>query len=149
MIIGRLDAFDRGKHRFERVVCLDHLNGKGNIPGGQRYTIMKLGIFHQVKRHAQTIFGNFPAFGQIGLRGPVLVIAQGRREKLCARISGDNTRLNRGIQVPDVAGQHRDQRPATHWLFGGDLSAHHHAGQRRRGDKPLDEMFHSDPPRFF
>ena len=112
MGIWRINRHDWSKHRFKRVVRFDRINGKGHILGCDWGAIMEHRVVDQVESDGQPVLAHVPAFGEIGLWGPILVIAQGSGKQLCARVACHDTRLHRRIKVAHIGCHHSDQGAA-------------------------------------
>ena len=85
---------------------------------------------HQLQRHGQPVSRGVPAFRQIWLRCPVLVIAQRRREKLVSRLTGGDSGLHGRVQMPGRVLYGPDQGTATLGAIigkcGSGLKGHRH-----------------------
>ena len=133
MGIGRINGHDWSKHRFERVMGFDRIDGKGHIFRCDRRAIMEHCIIDEVESDGQTILAHVPAFGKIGLWGPIFVIAQGRGKQLCTRVAGHDARLHRRIEVAHIGCHDCDQGAALAWgiLCHGSTGQYGDSGGRR------------------
>ena len=132
MRVTGVNRFDRREHGFERVVGLHRADREGDILGCDRLAVMEGGVFDQIQGHRQAIIRDSPTFRQIGLRVPVFVIAQGRREQLGARLAGGDPRLHRRVEVARSA-LNRPHQGAALFRAVGDGDGGHQSGREEAG----------------
>ncbi len=130
--VGGLDRRDRLQHGLERMVGLDHPDREGDILRGQRVSVVEDGVLHEVKRHAQVVGGDDPGFRQVGLRVPLVVVAQRAREDLCRDHPGGDAGLHGAVEVArHLAGADHQRRIG---VVGQSLRQAEDRGRQGRGE---------------
>ena len=125
---------DGREHRLEGVVFLHRLDREGDVLGGDRLAVVEGRALHQRHRDRQAVLGRLPAFGEIGLRLAVLVVAQERREELRARLARRDAGLHSRIEVPRRVFHDLHERAASlRLLLRKEPGTKQHHRSRHRG----------------
>ena len=133
VIVGCPDRLDGRKHRLERMVFLNRLDREGDIARGDRLAVMEFRALDEVERDSQPVCRGGPAFGKVGLRRPVFVIAKWRCEQLVSRLASGDSGLDGRVQVPRRVLNGPDQRASALGAIIGNCETGLQAQCNRQG----------------
>ena len=133
VIVGCPDRLDGRKHRLERMVFLNRLDREGDIARGDRLAVMEFRALYEIERDSQPVCRGGPAFGKVGLRRPVFVIAKWRCEQLVSRLASGDSGLDGRVQVPRRVLNGPDQRASALGAIIGNCETGLQAQCNRQG----------------
>ena len=137
--VRRVDGLHRRIHRLERMMLLVGLDGEFHILRRDRLAIVEARIVAQLDGHLEAAVGDLPAFRQIGLRVPLIVEPEQRREQLRSGNARGRAGGDRRIEMPGDDPVRECQGPAPFGL----LRRRCRRGQdRSRRSQRHQELFH-------
>ena len=119
MGVRRVHPVHRVEHGdAERVVFLHDREREGDILGGHRPAVVEAGVRVEMEGVAAAVFGNLPAFGEIGPGFEVAADAHQPGEELDAE-AGLGAGLHGGIEVAQAGAAGDDERAAPYGFRRG------------------------------